>query len=174
MSAIAPAPEKKIAPPAKPLTKSPFELMQLLNTEIDRLFGDFGMGPYFPKRPFFEARVPYFGERPWAPDVEVQLHDGQFLVHTDLPGLTKENVTVDLTDGMLTITGERKQTEERKKEGYYQTERSYGKFCRNIVLPEGAKPETAKATFTNGVLEIAISVPEPPKPAVRHLAIDDK
>jgi HSP20 family protein len=59
---------------------------------------------------------------------------------------------------MLTITGERKQTEERKKEGYDQTERSYGKFCRNIVLPEGAKPETAKATFTNGVLEIAISV----------------
>jgi HSP20 family protein len=174
MSAIAPAPEKKIAPPAKRLANSPFELMNLLNTEMDRLFGDVGFGKFFAKYPFFEGRVPYFGETLWSPDVEVRLHEGKFLVHTDLPGLTKENVTIDVSDGMLTITGERKETEERKKEGYYKTERSYGKFCRNIVLPEGAKPETAKATFTNGVLEIAINVPEPPKPAVHHVAIEGK
>ncbi len=169
MSAIAPAPEKKMAPPAKRLAKSPFELMRLLNTEMDRLFNDFGLG----KHPFYEARTRYFGELPWSPDIEVLLENGKFFVHADLPGLTKDNVTIDISDGMLTLTGERKAAEERKKEGYYQTERTYGRFCRNIVLPEGTKPETAKATFKNGVLEIAIDVPEPPKPTVRHVDIEE-
>jgi HSP20 family protein len=133
----------------------------------DRLFSDFGLA----KHPFYEARTRYFGELPWSPDIEVLLDNGTFFVHADLPGLTKDDVTIDISDGMLTVTGERKAAEERKREGYYQTERTYGRFCRNIVLPEGTKPETAKATFKNGVLEIAIDVPEPPKPTVRHVVI---
>jgi HSP20 family protein len=174
MSAIAPAPEKKVALPARRLPKSSFEVMRLLNTEMDRLFNDFGIGKYFAKYPFFETRFPYVGEMLWSPDIEVRLHEGKLLVHADLPGLAKENITVDVNDGMLAITGERKETTEKTEEGYYKTERSYGRFCRNVVLPEGAKPETAKATFTNGVLEIAIDVPEPPKPPVRHVAIEGK
>ncbi len=174
MSAIAPAPEKKVALPARRLPRSSFELTRLLNTEMDRLFNDFGIGKYFGKYPFFETRFPYVGEMLWSPDIEVRLHEGKVLVHADLPGLTKENVTVDVSDGMLTITGERKETAEKTEESYYKTERSYGRFCRSVVLPEGAKPETAKATFTNGVLEIAIDVPEPQKPPVRHVAIEGK
>jgi HSP20 family protein len=66
-----------------------------------------------------------------------------------------DEVKVEVTDDILTISGERKEEKEEKREGYYHSERSYGSFYRQIPLPDGAKTETAKAEFTDGVLEIA-------------------
>ena len=59
---------------------------------------------------------------------------------------------------------------EKKEEGFFRTERSYGKFYRSIPLPKGAKPESIKAELTNGILEVVIPVPEV-KPALRHIPI---
>jgi HSP20 family protein len=84
---------------------------------------------------------------------------------TDLPGLKRDDVKVELTEGLLTISGERKEEKEEKREGYYRSERSYGSFFRQIPLPEGAKTDTAKAEFNDGVLEITMQAParEPQK-----------
>jgi len=81
-------------------------------------------------------------------------------VRADLPGLTKDDVKVELTDEALTISGERKAEKEEKREGFFRSERSYGIFYRQIPLPQGVDADKATATFTNGVLEVTIQVPK--------------
>jgi HSP20 family protein len=73
---------------------------------------------------------------------------------------------------MLTIEGERKHEEEKKSEGYYRSERSYGHFSRSIALPEGAKADTTKASFKDGVLEVTLEAPTPATPAARRVEIE--
>ena len=86
-------------------------------------------------------------------------------VRTELPGVSKDDVKVEVSDNLLTISGERKEEKEEKREGYYRSERSYGSFYRQVPLPEGAKTDTAKAEFTDGVLQITMQAPErEPKP----------
>jgi len=99
-------------------------------------------------------------------------NDGQLMVRADLPGLKKEDVKVELTNDMLTISGERKEENEEKREGFYRSERSYGSFCRQIPLPDGVKTETANATFSNGVLEITMPAPKM-EPQARNLEIKE-
>jgi HSP20 family protein len=106
----------------------------------------------------------------WSPAVEVRRNDGELIVRTDLPGLKKDDVKVELTDNLLTISGERKEEKEEKREGYYRSERSYGSFYRQVPLPEGAKTDTATAEFTDGVLQITMQAPER-EPKSRRLEI---
>ena len=94
----------------------------------------------------------------WSPTVEVKELNGKFLVSAELPGLKKEEVKVHVTPEALILEGERKLEKEEKKEGYYHTERSYGRFYRSIPLPEEVNLEKAYAEFVNGVLEVSIPV----------------
>lgn len=75
------------------------------------------------------------------------------------------------TCGML-VEGERKQEKEEKREGYYHSERSYDKFYRSILLPEGAKSDQTAAQFNNGVLEVTVPIPEV-KPARKEIAVQE-
>ena len=84
----------------------------------------------------------------------------------------KDDVKVELTDEALTISGERKEEKEEKYEGFYSSERSYGTFYRQIPLPKGVDADKAKATFTNGVLEVTIQVPKM-EPRGRKLEIKE-
>jgi HSP20 family protein len=95
----------------------------------------------------------------WMPSVEVVGQDGNMVVRADLPGIKKEDLKVEVTEGDLVIQGERRQEQEENRRGFYRSERSYGSFCRMIPLPEGANTEQAKAQFNNGVLEVSIPVP---------------
>ena len=95
----------------------------------------------------------------WSPQVETFQRGDQFVVRADLPGLKKEDVNIELTDDALIIQGERREEHEEERDGYYRTERSYGSFYRTVPLPEGAITESAKATFNDGVLEIAVQAP---------------
>ena len=108
----------------------------------------------------------------WMPQVEILQNNGQFTVRADLPGLTKDDIKVEMAENMLTISGERKEEKEEKREGFYHSERSYGTFYRQLPLPEGAMPEKAEATFTNGVLEVTIPAPKS-EPATRKLEVKD-
>jgi HSP20 family protein len=123
-----------------------------------RLFGDFD-------RFFEEAGVPWFrrldrnAENVWFPELEITEREGKLLVRVDLPGLAKEEVTVTATDEHLTIAGERKREVEEKKNEWFHTERTYGKFTRTVPLPAGVKPAEITATFVNGVLEVLVPVP---------------
>ena len=74
--------------------------------------------------------------------------------------MKKDDVKVELTDEMLTLSGERKQEKEEKREGFYRNERSYGSFYRQLPLPQGVKTEKANAVFHNGVLEITMPAPK--------------
>lgn len=146
------------------LSGSPFSFMRRFGEEMDRLFDDFGFGrgrlaPSF-GRDFFPAGFGDFGQTGWSPQVEVFEREGQLVVRADLPGLTKDDVKVEVADGALTISGERKSEHEEKGEGFYRSERSYGSFYRQISLSEGVSAEDARATFNNGVLEISMQAPQ--------------
>ena len=157
---------------AKPITAStPFGFMRRFATDMERLFEEFE-GFRFPSlfgREFFPF-TREFERVGWVPEVEVLQKNGQFTVRVDLPGLKKDDVKVELTDNVLTISGERKEEKEEKREGYYRSERSYGSFYRQIPLPEGAKTDTATAEFTDGVLQITMQAPER-EPKARRLEI---
>lgn len=97
--------------------------------------------------------------RAWSPQVETLQKGDQFVVRVDLPGLKREDVTVDVGDDRLIIQGERRYEHEEEREGLYRSERSYGSFFRSVPIPEGALPDTAAATFRDGVLEITMTAP---------------
>jgi len=134
---------------------SPFSLMKRMSEEMDRAFAGLATPAEFEL---------------WAPPLEVKHKDGNFIVTAELPGLTKEQIKVEVVEDALVIEGERKREKEEKKEGFYRSERCYGKFYRSIPLPKGAKPEGIKAELTDGVLEVAIPVPET-KPNMREIPI---
>lgn len=140
---------------------NPFQMMRRFTKNMERMFEDF-QGFEFPK--FFNTEFPpfqmEFDQVEWAPQIEVLQNNGHFKVRADLPGLTKNDVKVEVTDDLLTISGERKEEKEEKREGFYRSERNYGSFYRQIPLPEGARTENAAATFQNGVLEITIPAPK--------------
>jgi len=80
------------------------------------------------------------------------------IVRADLPGLSKDDVKIHITDDQLIIEGERRQEREENEGGFYRSERSYGSFYRSIPLPEGVSDEDVKASFRDGVLEITMPV----------------
>jgi HSP20 family protein len=140
-------------------TQSPFSFMRRFSEEMDRLFDDFGFGRGW-QTPTFETGFDRFATTAWSPQVEVFERDKQLVVRTDLPGMTKDDIKVDITDDALVIRGERKSEREEDEEGFYRSERSYGTFYRQIPLPRGINAENATAEFRNGVLEISMPAPE--------------
>lgn len=135
--------------PAELFNMSPFSLMHRFTDEMDRMFSGLG------------ARRGLGGEPgQWAPAVEVREHEGKLEVIADLPGIKENDVKVEVTDEGLVVQGERKQEHEEKHEGYYRSERSYGRFYRVIPLPEGANIDQAHAEFRNGELRVSVPVPE--------------
>jgi HSP20 family protein len=87
--------------------------------------------------------------------------------------MKKEDVKVEVTDGHLAISGERKREEEEKEKEFYRCEREYGSFYRAVPLPEGVKVEDVKATFADGVLEVSVPLPVQAKAAVRTVEIQE-
>ena len=88
----------------------------------------------------------------------VNTREGEFAYHVeaDLPGVKKEDINIDVSDGVLTITGERSHKEEVKEEDYYKFESNYGKFQRSFSLPAGVDTENISASSDNGVLEVIV------------------
>lgn len=129
---------------------------------IDRIFDDFlGFSGFGRSRPASSASLSRdLGQGLWYPQVEVRERDGKLVVCADLPGMRKEDVHVEIRDNALILQGERNQESEQDQEGYYRSERSYGRFQRVIPLPEGVNPEQAQANFKDGVLEIALPLPQ--------------
>lgn len=150
---------------------NPFRMLQRFADEVDRMFDDFGFGrgwmaPRLGRRLF---RTPWRGLEPewgmFGPEVDVFQRGNELVIRADLPGLTKNDVQVDVTEDSVSIYGERKREYDEEREGVYRAERSYGSFSRVIPLPEGAITDQAKATFENGVLEI--TMPAPPEQVTR-------
>ena len=102
--------------------------------------------------------------RRWVPAMDLVEEADSLVLRADLPGLGHDDVNVEVKDGVLTISGERKAEERKEEEGYYRVERSFGSFSRSLTLPEGIDPDKVSAEFDNGVLEVRIPKPEERKP----------
>jgi len=144
--------------------------MRNLADEMDRFFDDFfgyGGGSRYHQPSGLASTQGLsrgLGQSLWSPQVEVRERDGKLVVCADLPGARKEDVHVEVHDNALILQGERRQENEQNQEGYYRSERSYGRFYRSIPLPEGVNPEQAQATFKDGVLEVAVPLPQEQSP----------
>jgi HSP20 family protein len=155
--------------------RSPFSILDRFAEEMDRVFDDFGFGRTWLTRPGARSGWglgPRMGAENWIPSIEVFQRNNELVVRADLPGLTKENVKVEVAENTLTLQGERKREQEEEREGIYRSERSYGSFRRVIELPQGTITDQAKASFKDGVLEITI--PTPPEQVRRGRRLDIK
>jgi HSP20 family protein len=152
----------------------PVGLIERFVDEMDRLFDDFGMGRSRGQRwgsSWLTSPVAEMGV--WSPNVEVFRRNSELVVRADLPGLSKDDVKVDVTDEAITIQGERRREHEDEQAGIYRSERSYGSFQRVIPLPDGAMTDQAKATFRDGVLEITMPAPSEQVTRGRRLEITE-
>ena len=117
-------------------------------------------------------RDDFFGDRdysPWGiaaraqsfnPAVDIVEKDGAYLVTAELPGLSPENIDVQVENDVLTVRGERKSEHEDERGGYRRVERSYGSFARSFVLPKGTRADAIEAQVANGILTVTIPKPE--------------
>jgi HSP20 family protein len=102
--------------------------------------------------------------RRWMPAMDLVETEDHFVLRADLPGLDEGDVTIEVEDNVLTVSGERKAEHETSKEGYHRVERAFGHFSRSLTLPEGVEAEAVTASFERGVLEVSIPKPEQRKP----------
>lgn len=152
---------------AAPQAWHPFET---LHREIDRLFDDFGRG--FWRSPFrrsgFEIEPFWRGELKFvsAPAVDIAEKDNAYEITADLPGMDEKNIEVQLSNGSLTIKGEKKEEKEEKKKDFYLQERRFGSFERTFGVPDGVDADKIEANFKKGVLTVTLpKKPDAQKPA---------
>jgi HSP20 family protein len=131
----------------------PFEFDRL-RKEMDRLLDSF-----FEGRP--DRRIREEGE--WLPSLDVAETKGDLVVKAELPGMDPKDIEISLSEGVLTIRGEKKQEKEEKEEGYHLIERSYGSFTRSIRLPKDVQNDKINASFKNGVLKVVLPKSEEAK-----------
>jgi HSP20 family protein len=119
-----------------------------LQSEMNRLFDTFFGGD--------DTR----GARRWVPAMDLVETDDHLVLRADLPGLDQDDVSIEIKDGVLTVSGQRRTEHEEKAEGFHRVERAYGSFSRSLSLPRGVDPDKVAAGFDKGVLEVRIPKPE--------------
>jgi HSP20 family protein len=125
-------------------------MLRRVQEDMDRIFSSFAGGRGL------------IGEREasdWTPAIDAFQRGNEFVVRADVPGLSRDDLSVEVGDDALTIRGERKYDHEEEREGVFRRERVYGSFYRVVPLPEGAVGESAKASFKDGVLEVVLQAP---------------
>ena len=130
--------------------------------EIERMFEEFWRRP-FPSLLSLDRLWPTGAVRMPAPALDVYEEKDEVVVKAELPGLSKEDIEVNLTGSTLTVKGEKKKEEEVKEKDYYRCERSYGSFVRSLELPSEVKADQISASFKNGVLEVRLPKTEEAK-----------
>jgi HSP20 family protein len=152
------APRDALSWAGGPFGGGPFGLMRRLSDDMDQLFGQLTGGVVTGNRGSAGLASPVTLSPPveWMPALEIFERDGKLVVQADLPGVAADDVTIEIDDNMLTVSGERREEIEVDDAGFRRTERRYGRFSRSVALPEGAKPEEAQAARRDGVLEITV------------------
>ena len=132
----------------------PWREVDVLRREMDRLWES-----------FFEGRP---GKKPeeageWLPSLDVAETKNDLVVKAELPGMDPKDIDISLSNGFLTIKGEKKQEKEEKDENYHLIERSYGSFTRSVRLPREVQSDKITASFKNGVLRVTLPKSEEAK-----------
>jgi HSP20 family protein len=133
-----------------------------LRNDIDQLFEDFfhegfGLMPKWPAVPWKEGDW-------FVPALDVKENEDSFVFEVELPGKKAEDVKVEVTDGVLSIRGERARKHDERTKSWHRTERSYGCFERRLALPNSADYGKVDATFENGVLMVTVGKTAAAKP----------
>ena len=140
------------------VNRGSWNALESLRREIDQAFGNFGLGslPLALTQPMFQTE--FFRDRPWnmAPAVDMTEKDKEFEITAELPGLDEKDVEVKLSNGNLTIKGEKKEEKEEREKDYYLSERRYGSFVRSLPVPDGVMADKVEASFAKGVLTIRL------------------
>lgn len=131
-----------------------FGRMLTLQDELDRLF-DSPWGELARTAPLLNA---------WTPALDVEEDKDNFIVRAELPGMKREEITVTIHDGLLSITGERKVEEKTEATATHRRERFYGRFERTVTLPAHVAADKVKAQYKDGVLNITLPKTEEAKP----------
>jgi HSP20 family protein len=139
----------------------PARELSTIQGEMNRLFNSFFDAPHSTGN----------GHARWIPAMDLVEQDNEFVLRADLPGLSEDDVNVEVEDNVLTVSGQRKSEHQERKDGYFRIERSSGSFRRSVTLPEGVEPSAVKANFDRGVLEIRIPKPEQRKPQKVAIAV---
>jgi len=147
----------------------------LFSAPIQQLAQSFFSDPFF-RDPWghFEQMDRWFGDfspRRYAPNLEVSDDDKALRVTAELPGMSKDDVRLQIDDNLLIISGEKKNEEDKKDDGVFRMERYYGYFQRAIPLPEDIDKENVDAEFKKGVLTVRIPKLESTKTRGRHIEV---
>jgi HSP20 family protein len=132
----------------KPLKEvAPFGDFERMRREMDHLWNS-----------FFDLESRRKGDHPgdWFPTLDVSETKNEIVVKAEVPGMDPKEIDISLSDGVLSIRGERKQEKEEKEEDYHLVERSYGSFARSVSLPKEVKHDKISASYKNGVLKIVL------------------
>jgi HSP20 family protein len=136
-------------------TFKPFEDLLSLHNRIDRFFREDPRGSE-------QSNAATTGT--WSPAADIFETTDEYVFKLDVPGLSKEDVKVEIENGVLTISGTRKEDKEAKKEDYLRIESYEGAFSRSFTLPKNVDAEKVVANIKNGVLELRVGKAEEMKP----------
>lgn len=127
----------------------PLNLFQDLRQEMETFFAN----AWYPRR---QTKTP----TTWLPTMDVFEKDGKLMVHVDLPGLAKKDLSITFEDDDLVLRGERKDERKVEENNFYRAEVAYGSFYRRLPLPVGLEVDKIEASFKDGVLHIEIPLPK--------------
>ena len=125
----------------------PFGELGELRTRFARLFSDLTDGP----------------QRAWTPAIDVERDNGNLVLRADVPGITPDEVKIEVEDDILTVSGGHEEAHEQTEQHYVRRERRYGSFMRSMALPAGVDPKHIKARTKDGVVEVTIPLPKEAK-----------
>ena len=132
----------------------PFRDFERMRKEMDRLWDSFFEGG---------LRKRTEGVAEWLPSLDIAETKNELVVKCEVPGMDSKDIDISLSDGMLTITGEKKQEKEEKEADYHVIERSYGAFTRSVQLPKEVQHDKISASYKNGILKITLPKSEEAK-----------
>ena len=164
-TAVAPATTSGVPFWGPTLTAAPFTLLRRVNEDFNQLFDallrggtDPGTGGRAGRGALTTPGQGFAALAAWTPQIEIERRKDALVIRADLAGVNPDDVDVTVENGVLTISGERRQERREEREGVVHTELSYGSFMRSIPLPDGADENRLSATMRNGSLEITVPI----------------
>jgi len=157
--------ELRVSGPKGGLQKysAPFE-------EMERMFNDFFQQRFF--APSWMPRIKFSELADVSTSVDMFEEGDELVIKAEIPGMKKEEISIDFAGDVVTISGEKKSEERTERKDYYRVERSFGLFSRKLHLPVEIQVDKAKASFKDGVLEIRMPKSEAEKQKIRKINVE--
>ncbi len=141
----------------------PWHLIDRLHRDLDQIAG---------RRFAAAGSDDEYSVADWIPAVDIVEEKDQFVLRADVPGVKPEDISVNMENGVLSVSGERHHESSSEAEGVRRLERMSGKFYRRFTLPDSANPDAITAKSTNGILEVVI--PKQPQVQARRITVETR